>query len=526
MYTVLDLFAGAGGLSLGLEQTGRFATIVAVENDVHAQNTFHLNHRNAVVLGDIRNVDFGSLTTEHGPIDVVVGGPPCQGFSNANRQRNSLISHNNVMVKRFVEAVTSLEPQAFIMENVGMLTSRTHRFYRQQGEEIALHLRKESILLYKGPIDGSVGNLLIDAGRVKEHKAPAEIYRIVRLLLKDGRKRVNAEKNIRALRRLLVSSYKEPSSSKELDDLARQLGSAIEVCALNPMAMEQFRKPATAWVEVQRALFLVTELREHNIALEIQRTEKGVCANLESYSVIDYIEGRLGKMYRLKGGILNAVDFGVPQYRERYVLVGIHVRSGRSAPNILPSPSQTRFTVRDAIQDLAFVPASRDVRESPVAASDVPSTSELMQELRDTPNIANHVTSASGEVALRRFRHIGAGQNFHDLERRLVRDTYARPERTQNSIYLRLSYDRPSKAVTNVRKSMWIHPELNRALTIREAARLQTFPDSYVFAGTKDSQYQQVGNAVPPKLARAVGQALIDCLENMSSEEELTLWTI
>ena len=60
---------------------------------------------------------------------------------------------------------------------------------------------------------------------------------------------------------------------------------------------------------------------------------------------------------------------------------------------------------------------------------------------------------------------------------------------------------------------MWIHPKLNRAISIREAARLQTFPDNFVFEGTKDSQYQQVGNAVPPCLANAVAKSLLSLLD-------------
>ena len=85
----------------------------------------------------------------------------------------------------------------------------------------------------------------------------------------------------------------------------------------------------------------------------------------------------------------------------------------------------------------------------------------------------------------------------------------------QNTIYMRLKYDEPSGTVVNVRKSMWIHPELDRAISIREAARLQTFPDSFIFEGTKDSQYQQVGNAVPPFLAKAVAESIISILDQI-----------
>ena len=99
-----------------------------------------------------------------------------------------------------------------------------------------------------------------------------------------------------------------------------------------------------------------------------------------------------------------------------------------------------------------------------------------------------------------------------------LKSTYSNADRTQNTIYMRLKYDEPSGTVVNVRKSMWIHPVLDRAISIREAARLQTFPDSFVFEGTKDSQYQQVGNAVPPFMAKAIANNVIRILDNSTSE--------
>ena len=90
-----------------------------------------------------------------------------------------------------------------------------------------------------------------------------------------------------------------------------------------------------------------------------------------------------------------------------------------------------------------------------------------------------------------------------------MKSTYSKPERTQNTIYLRLEPDAPSGTVVNVRKSMWIHPTLDRGVTVREAARLQSFPDSFEFVGTKDSQFQQVGNAVPPLLAKGIAEKLL-----------------
>ena len=114
-----------------------------------------------------------------------------------------------------------------------------------------------------------------------------------------------------------------------------------------------------------------------------------------------------------------------------------------------------------------------------------------------------------------RFKALKQGENFHALDPSLMMNTYTDPSRTQNTIYLRLDYDQPCGTVVNVRKSMWVHPVLDRALSIREAARLQTFPDSFVFMGTKDQQYQQVGNAVPPIMARAVAECLAEQLDKL-----------
>ena len=112
-----------------------------------------------------------------------------------------------------------------------------------------------------------------------------------------------------------------------------------------------------------------------------------------------------------------------------------------------------------------------------------------------------------------RFKALRQGDNFHTLDDQLKTNTYTDVSRTQNTIYMRLAYDQPSGTVVNVRKSMWVHPVIDRAVSVREAARLQTFPDSFEFVGTKDKQYQQVGNAVPPILAKNIAQKLADQLK-------------
>jgi len=86
---------------------------------------------------------------------------------------------------------------------------------------------------------------------------------------------------------------------------------------------------------------------------------------------------------------------------------------------------------------------------------------------------------------------------------------YADPSRCHTGVYHRLSEDMPSVVIGNFRKNMLIHPTEHRGLSVREAARIQSFPDSFVFCGSIGFQQQQVGNAVPPLLAKAVFQSLL-----------------
>ena len=174
-------------------------------------------------------------------------------------------------------------------------------------------------------------------------------------------------------------------------------------------------------------------------------------------------------------------------------------------------------TVRNAIADIQDIAPATKVTGECVALEPQPNAAGLEKELRGD-KLYNHIATASRDAAIARFKALKAGENFHDLDPAL-KATYSKPERTQNTIYMRLKYDEPSPTVVNARKSMWIHPELDRALSIRETARLQTFPDSFVFEGTKDSQYQQIANAVPPFLAKAIAESVIAALDNADGNE-------
>ena len=171
------------------------------------------------------------------------------------------------------------------------------------------------------------------------------------------------------------------------------------------------------------------------------------------------------------------------------------------------------LTVGDAIADLRNYDAVFEPTHEEIPYRCDEQISEYATTMRHgSTGVNNHITTKTTDVAMKRFQAIQQGKNFHSLDTTL-KNTYSKPERTQNTIYLRLDPSKPSGTVVNVRKSMWIHPELDRAITVREAARLQSFPDRFKFVGSKDSQYQQVGNAVPPLLAEGIAQKVLENLE-------------
>ena len=175
--------------------------------------------------------------------------------------------------------------------------------------------------------------------------------------------------------------------------------------------------------------------------------------------------------------------------------------------------SITLRTVEDAIADLQEYEVCFEPSHAEIPYKEDDTLSDYAKSMRvGSRGVNNHITTKTTDVAMKRFQKIKKGKNFHSLDTTL-KDTYSKPERTQNTIYLRLDPLKPCGTVVNVRKSMWIHPELDRAISVREAARLQSFPDRFKFIGPKDSQYQQVGNAVPPLLAKGIAYKVLENLE-------------
>jgi DNA (cytosine-5)-methyltransferase 1 len=530
MLKTLDLFAGAGGLSLGFVQTNQFCIVAAAENEKDIQETYQKNHVNVKMISNVVGFDFVALKKEFDGIDIVIGGPPCQGFSNANRQKKGLVSENNALVKEFFRAIKEIKPKAFVMENVSMLTSETHRFYERNDEHTELaslnvNYRDDKILLSEKEIMGfDFLPLIKNKQLLYESLLPKKLSKIIENMAK---KVDNQEKLLKYISKNRTSFLK--LSEKYISTTAQNCYTLfiseklkmIQEDITNSFSDISKRGHLTDLVVIIKALRIACEIYKNNILCIFEHDElsQATIAKMRSYSVIDYIQAILGNEYKQKGEIINARWFGVPQERKRYILMGIRSDLIGDAEIRLPQKPNDMpvVTVSDAISDLQNCEVSAN-KDAPAIDyhNSCDSLSEYASSLRYEGLLYNHITTDSKPNAIKRFKALKEGENFHSLPKALIA-SYEKPERTQNTIYLRLNSSEPAGTVVNVRKSMWIHPKLNRAITVREAARLQSFPDEFIFLGSKDSQFQQVGNAVPPRMAKAIAESLLESLNGSSS---------
>lgn len=209
--------------------------------------------------------------------------------------------------------------------------------------------------------------------------------------------------------------------------------------------------------------------------------------------------------YSLNAGVLNAADYGVPQNRKRAVIIG--KRDG-SAPQ-LPKPSDKRTTIWDAIEDLAFLESGEGVESQEYR---FPPQSSYARKLRGGSMVLhNHVATRHSDIALERLRMIppNSGKEMlpkEHLTKSIYSGTWTRMGKDEVSVTITTRFDTPSSG-------KFTHPYLDRAITVREAARIQSFPDDFVFTGNKGSQMRQVGNAVPPLLAQAIATVIMNDME-------------
>lgn len=204
--------------------------------------------------------------------------------------------------------------------------------------------------------------------------------------------------------------------------------------------------------------------------------------------------------YDVTCDVLCAADFGVPQDRRRAVFIG---QLGELQIE-LPKPTNKRVNIKDAIYDLPFIASGEGEEES---SYDKKPTSEYQKLMRGNCNVLyNHKATKHNALALNRLSMIpkGAGKEVLPPEERtksIYSGTWSRMIEDDISVTITTRYDTPSSG-------RFTHPILDRCITTREAARIQSFPDSFRFYGSKTCQMKQVGNAVPPLLAKAIAEQI------------------
>ncbi|HEY6344400.1 MAG TPA: DNA cytosine methyltransferase [Bryobacteraceae bacterium] len=250
-----------------------------------------------------------------------------------------------------------------------------------------------------------------------------------------------------------------------------------------------------------------------------------------SVTAVEYLARRMKEAgYELFPKLLDAVWYGVPQYRSRFFLLGLsrdlryrEEDFGQWGPFPLPTHgpggSEPYITVREAIGDL---PQLENGEDSASLEYSEPSAEELFANpflklmRRGAPRgvIVDHVTSRHADYVIERYRHIPQGGNWEDIADKLT--NYADVQRTHSNIYRRLKWSEPSITIGHYRKSMLVHPSQHRGLSLREAARLQSFPDWFRFSGSADSgagglvhKQQQLANAVCPLVTKALAEFIL-----------------
>ena len=218
--------------------------------------------------------------------------------------------------------------------------------------------------------------------------------------------------------------------------------------------------------------------------------------------------------------ILEAWRYGVPQHRSRLFVVG--VSSGLHFE--WPEDDEERPTLWDAIGDLPVVEGNtKDEVQDYVGDPESELGKRLRQGLPDgeAKLVRDHITRAVRQDDAEIYREMKQGADYLDVPEHLRRYRFD----IFNDKYYRLSCDGLSRTITAhiAKDGYWyIHPEQDRTLSIREAARIQTFPDRFRLAGYPSSRYRQIGNAVPPMLASAIGLSVQDALKCEPTGDEST----
>lgn len=251
-------------------------------------------------------------------------------------------------------------------------------------------------------------------------------------------------------------------------------------------------------------------------------------ARPKGVKIFDTIIREMSKTYNVSSDpktlLLNAADYGVPQIRERVIIIGIRkdidyidindvYKAIKKTNSDTDSSLPNYITVADAISDLPKLQAGEGANVMKVAVKKN-KNSYIKKIGNDSGEVFNHFARNHNNMDRERYRILSENKNWQLKDLQAVRpDLIHHDPKHFGNRYTVQSYDRPGKTVVaHLYKdgNLFIHPdpEQARTFTVREAARIQSFPDDFFFEGSRTDQYKQVGNAVPPIMAEAFAKTL------------------
>lgn len=256
----------------------------------------------------------------------------------------------------------------------------------------------------------------------------------------------------------------------------------------------------------------------------IMENVKGMANRIDE--IFEDFNTTLGEKYNISYRIINAKDYGVPQNRERLFIVGnrLNIDSNEIFKNI-ESKTYPRYVLKDAISDLPPLGVNlmknkssieNDIVGYTIRPYEYPMSNyhNYINNGRTVSYVYNHKNRFNNERDIQIYTLLPQGAN--SLHKSIVE---IMPYKSRNNIfkdkYFKLKIDDICKTITSHMKfdcNMYIHPTQSRGLSAREAARVQTFPDDFIFTGSQNNWYLQIGNAVPVKLAKVIGEEIIKWL--------------
>lgn len=219
--------------------------------------------------------------------------------------------------------------------------------------------------------------------------------------------------------------------------------------------------------------------------------------------------------YELKYEVLNAVNYGVPQLRERVILVGFKGKNNFEYP--IPTHGENKLpfvTLKDAIGDL---PVLKSGESSNKYSSLINNDFLSFVRRKNSNELLEHNAPNNGAHLIRIMQTLKDGQGKNDLPKEI------RPKSGYGNTYAKLWWNKPSTTITRnfacPSSSRCIHPRDSRAMSIREGARLQSFPDDYKFYGSDGTKRLEIGNAVPPLLSIAIAKQMLKAMKEFKSNK-------